>query len=301
VSVSKKFEAKARAWAKHDPILRNHHRIILGDARAMPGLSKDSPVHLVATSPPYWDLKEYGADHGGAQLGHIHEEDSFHSELARVWQNCFDRLVPGGRMCVIVGDVCRSRKTFGRHVVEPLHARILLECQRIGFDPLAPIIWSKIANVATEVDGNGSPFLGKPYEPNAIIKNDIEYILLFRKPGDYRHPSQLQRDMSLIDRSDHAKWFQQIWSDVPGEVQRHHPAPFPKEIARRLVGMFSFVGDTVLDPFWGTGNTTMAAMDMHRSSVGFEIEPAYFEQAKSRFDTVPFDSTIEFLVGSQSL
>lgn len=299
VSVAKKFEAKARAWAKRDPILKNHHRVILGDARTMPGLSKASPVHLVVTSPPYWDLKEYGDDHDGAQLGHIHDEDAFHAELARVWQHCLDRLVPGGRMCVVVGDVCRSRKAFGRHVVEPLHARILLECQRIGFDPLAPIIWSKIANVATEVDGNGAPFLGKPYEPNAIIKNDIEYILLFRKPGGYRHPSQLQRDMSLIERADHARWFQQIWTDVPGEIQRHHPAPFPKEIALRLIGMFSFVGDTVLDPFWGTGNTTMAAMEVHRSSVGFEIEPAYFERGKNRFNTAPFESTIEFIDGSK--
>ncbi|MDB5320764.1 MAG: Methyltransferase [Phycisphaerales bacterium] len=295
VSVIKKFEAKARAWAKPTELLKNSHRIILGDAREMPGLSAAAPLHLVVTSPPYWDLKEYGDDHDGAQLGHIHDESAFHTELGRVWKNCYDRLVPGGRMCVVVGDVCRSRKAYGRHVVEPLHARILLECQRIGFDPLAPIIWSKIANAVTEVEGNGAPFLGKPYEPNAIIKNDIEYILLFRKPGGYRHPSQLQRDMSMIDKTDHARWFQQIWTDVPGEVQRHHPAPFPKEIALRLIGMFSFVGDMVLDPFWGTGNTTLAAMEMHRSSIGFEIEPAYFERAKTRFATVPFNSTIEFV------
>jgi site-specific DNA-methyltransferase (adenine-specific) len=170
-----------------------------------------------------------------------------------------------------------------------------LQCQSIGFDPLAPIIWSKITNAVTEVAGNGSGFLGKPYEPNAIVKNDIEYILLLRKPGSYRHPTQLQRDLSLIDKDDHRKWFQQIWSDIPGEIQRNHPAPFPKEIARRLIGMFSFVGDTVLDPFWGTGNTTLAAIDMHRSSVGFEIEPKYFQNATRRFSQLPFDATVDFI------
>ena len=152
----------------------------------------------------------------------------------------------------------------------------------LGFDPLAPIIWSKIANVVTEVEGNGSPFLGKPFEPNGIIKNDIEYILLFRKPGGYRHPTQEQRDLSMIEKEDHRKWFQQIWTDVPGELQRSHPAPYPAEIARRLIGMFSFVGDTVLDPFNGTGNTTQAAIQMHRNSIGFEIEPDYFQLAQQR-------------------
>jgi DNA modification methylase len=140
--------------------------------------------------------------------------------------------------------------------------------------------------------------LGKPYEPNAIVKNDIEFILLLRKPGGYRHPTQDQRDLSLIDRDKHRQWFQQIWTDVPGKIQRHHPAPFPVEIARRLIGMFSFVGDTVLDPFWGTGNTTLAAMELHRSSIGFEIEPEYLERARMRIGTCMADCDIEFHMNS---
>lgn len=148
--------------------------------------------------------------------------------------------------------------------------------------------------MTTEVAGAGVGFLGKPFEPNAIVKNDIEFILLFRKPGDYRHPTPEQRALSMIDRDDHRRWFQQVWTDVPGEVQRGHPAPFPAEVARRLIGMFSFVGDTVLDPFWGSGNTTIAAMDMHRSSLGFEIEPRYFELAKRRV-TAKLDSELEFI------
>ena len=118
---------------------------------------------------------------------------------------------------------------------------------------------------------------------------------MFRKPGGYRHPSPLQRDLSVIDRDDHRRWFRQIWSDIPGERRRGHPAPFPKEIARRLIGMFSFVGDTVLDPFWGTGSTTAAAIEMHRSSIGYEIEPQFFEAGRTRIGTPPAGSVLEFI------
>jgi DNA modification methylase len=296
-SIGDKQAAKLAAWKRQPEILSTSHRLYQGDARTLRKLPRSTRVHLVLTSPPYWDLKRYKADHGGAQLGHLHDRKTFMIELGKVWRGCFKLLVPGGRLCVIVGDVCRSRRDHGRHLVEPLHAEIQLQCQRIGFDPLAPIIWQKISNVVTEVRGNGSTFLGKPYEPNAIIKNDVEYILLFRKPGGYRHPTQEQRDLSLIDKQDHRAWFQQIWNDVPGEVQRHHPAPFPLEVARRLIGMFSFVGDTVFDPFSGLGTTMLAAMKMHRSSIGFEIEPDYVELAKKRLGTDLFGSTFEVIEG----
>jgi site-specific DNA-methyltransferase (adenine-specific) len=252
-------------------------------------------VHLVVTSPPYWDLKDYRHDFGGAQLGHIADRDAFLAELGKVWRKCYEALVPGGRMCVVVGDVCRSRKAHGRHRVDPLHAYIQVQCQELGFDPLAPIVWYKIANMATEVKGNGSGFLGKPYEPNAIIKNDIEFILLFRKPGGYRHPTQEQRDLSVIDKADYQRWFQQVWADVRGETTKLHPAPFPAELARRLIGMFSFVGDTVLDPFWGIGNTTIAAMGMHRSSIGVEIDPEYVRAGRDRIRGLDVCGEVEFI------
>ena len=294
--IEEKFAAKKRAWARHPEILRNHHTVYLGDARAMPGLLPETPVHLVVTSPPYWNLKRYRDDLGGAQLGHIDGRQDFMHELGKVWRHCYDLLTPGGRLCIVVGDVCRSRKKAGRHLVDPLHAYIQVQCQEIGFDPLGPIIWHKIANMVTEVAGNGSAFLGKPYEPNAIIKNDIEYILIFRKPGGYRHPAQEQRDLSLISKEDHKRWLQQIWSDVPGGQQRQHPAPFPVEIPRRLIGMFSFVGDTVLGPFWGLGNTTVAAMQMHRSSIGFEIDSEYLAIGRSHVGFPLEDSTIDFIL-----
>jgi site-specific DNA-methyltransferase (adenine-specific) len=146
------------------------------------------------------------------------------------------------------------------------------------------------------VEGNGSPFLGKPYEPNAIIKNDVEYVLLFRKPGGYRTPTREQRRLSLIDKDDHTRWFRSIWTDVPGtSSKKGHPAPFPVKLAYRLVRMFSFVGDTVLDPFVGSGSTTEAAIDAHRSSVGYEIEPVYFQYLKQRFSQVQDGVDVRFV------
>jgi len=281
--VLEKLEAKRRAWVQPTDLTHSTHHIYLGDAREMKELQHGTEVQLVVTSPPYWNLKEYAHDRAGAQLGHIDDRNAFLQELEKVWARCFELLTPGGRMCVVVGDVCRSRREHGRHRVDPLHAYLLVQCQELGFDPLAPIIWKKIANLQTEVSGNGSPFLGKPYEPNAVIKNDIEFILMFRKGGAYRHPTQEQRDLSVIEKDDYAAWFQQIWEDIPGDVQKDHPAPFPKKLAKRLISMFSFVGDTVLDPFWGVGNTTLAAIETSRSSIGFEVEPSYVSLARKRF------------------
>jgi DNA modification methylase len=288
-----KFAAHREAWVRRPAILKNHHRIFLGDARELPGLPAEETVQLVVTSPPYWNLKRYRDDCDGMQLGHIEARKEFLDELGKVWRHCYRMLTPGGRLCIVVGDVCRSRKNFGRHIVEPLHAYLQVQCQELGFDPLAPIIWHKIANVATEVAGNGSTFLGKPYEPNAIVKNDIEFILLFRKPGGYRQPTQEQRDLSMIKKDDHRRWFQQIWDDIRGEIQRGHPAPFPVEVARRLIGMFSYVGDTVFDPFWGTGSTTRAAIDLYRSSIGFEIDPEYVRLGVNRLGILPPETTVE--------
>ena len=151
---------------------------------------------------------------------------------------------------------------------------------QIGFDNLNPIIWHKISNASYEVS-NGSKFLGKPYEPNAIIKNDIEYILMQRKPGGYRKPTEEQRRLSMISKDKFDKWFQQFWN-LTGASTKEHPAPFPLELASRLVQMFSFVGDTVVDPFCGTATTMVAALKHGRNSVGVELDTAYCKQAASR-------------------
>jgi len=161
----------------------------------------------------------------------------------------------------------------------PLHASIQEHCRKIGYENLAPIIWHKIANAVYEVE-NGSSFLGKPYEPNAVIKNDIEFILMQRKPGGYRSPSVATRILSVISAENHQEWFQQIWTGLTGASTRQHPAPYPVELAKRLIQMFSFVGDTVLDPFMGTGSTTIAALQTGRNSIGYEIDPEYLALAR---------------------
>jgi site-specific DNA-methyltransferase (adenine-specific) len=255
------------------------HRLVRGDARNLSFL-EDEQVHLVVTSPPYWTLKRY-QEHPD-QLGHIEDYEEFLAELSKVWRECYRVLVPGGRLICVVGDVCLSRRQHGRHVVVPLHADIAVCCRKIGFDNLNPIIWYKIANATYEV-ANGTKFLGKPYEPNAIIKNDIEFILMQRKSGGYRKPSLEQRRLSMIDKRDYEQWFRQFWT-ITGASTKDHPAPFPLELAHRLVRMFSFVGDTVLDPFCGTGTTMLAAMKTGRNSIGVEADPTYCDMARRRLE-----------------
>lgn len=263
------------------------HVLCHRDARTMRDLVRPESVHLVLTSPPYWTLKEYRDTDG--QLGHIDDYDQFLSELDRIWEQSFEFLVPGGRLICVVGDVCLSRrKNKGRHTVVPLHASIQEHCRTLGFDNLAPIIWHKIANAVYEVEG-GSGFLGKPYEPNAVIKNDIEFILMQRKPGGYRTPSLAARILSIIPEDKHREWFQQVWNGVTGASTKDHPAPFPLELAERLIRMFSFVGDTVLDPFMGTGTTNLAAARWGRKSIGFEIDPVYYSDAARRMQEATAD------------
>ncbi|HEV2731986.1 MAG TPA: site-specific DNA-methyltransferase [Terriglobales bacterium] len=259
------------------------HVLVHGDARK---IDRDltGAIHLVITSPPYWTLKKYRDTSG--QLGHISDYDEFLTELDRVWQKCFELLVPGGRLVCVVGDICLSRrKNDGRHTVVPLHAAIQEHCRRIGFDNLAPIIWQKIANASYEVENGRGGFLGKPYEPNAVIKNDVEYILMQRKPGGYRTPSGEVRILSMISGEEHKKWFQQVWNGLPGASTKDHPAPYPIELAERLIRMFSFVGDTVLDPFMGTGTTALAASKCGRNSVNFEIDQEYLDLAAKRLES----------------
>ncbi len=258
-----------------------HHHLLLGDARYA-RLSPES-VHLVVTSPPYWTLKQYHQCEG--QLGWISDYDQFLDQLDAVWRACHTALVPGGRVVCVVGDVCLSRrKNSGRHTVVPLHASIQERCRALGFDNLAPIIWNKIANAAHEVDrgGGSAGFLGKPYEPNTVIKNDIEFILMQRKAGGYRNPSLAARTLSLLSEKDFRMMFRQVWTDVTGASTRNHPAPYPIALADRLIRMFSFVGDTIFDPFMGTATTQVAAAACGRNSIGIEVDPNYFEMAAKR-------------------
>ncbi|MBN2323379.1 MAG: site-specific DNA-methyltransferase [Spirochaetes bacterium] len=257
------------------------HNLYCADSRSF-DLMKPESVHLIITSPPYWTLKRYNETDG--QVGHIYDYERFLIELEKIWNICFEALTPGGRLVCVVGDVCLSRRNNnGEHTVVPLHASIQEQCRKIGFNNLAPIIWHKIANATYEVKGN-TRFLGKPYEPNGIIKNDIEFLLMERKPGGYRKPTLASRILSVISDVNHKHWFNQIWHDIPGASTKDHPAPYPLELAERLVRMFSFVGDTVLDPFMGTATTNLAAAKWGRNSVGIEVDPEYFTMAIKRME-----------------
>lgn len=257
-----------------------HHVLRLGDARHL-NFIPDNSIGLVVTSPPYWTLKEY--EDNRHQLGAIEDYESFLLELDKVWTECARVLVPGGRICCVVGDVCIPRKKAGRHHVMPLHADIMVRARRVGLDVLTPILWFKIANGATEAKGNGAGFYGKPYQPGAIVKNDFEYILSLRKGGSYRSPTPAQRALSMLNRCEMKSWLRTAWNDIKGESTRNgHPAPYPVSLAERIVRLFSFAGDTVLDPFAGTATTLIAAMNVGRNSIGVEVESKYFDLAKHR-------------------
>lgn len=259
------------------PQIPTAHRLILGDSRDLREQPAES-VHLALTSPPYWTLKAYPTHPD--QLGGVAEYEAFLDSLDEVWRHVYRALVPGGRLVVVVGDVCIPRRRAGRHMVYPLHASIQERCRRIGFDNLAPIIWYKIANAQFEA-GRNSGFLGKPYEPNGVVKNDVEYILFQRKPGGYRSLPVATRILSVIPEAKHREWFQQIWT-LHGASTKVHPAPYPLELAHRLVRMFSFVGDTVLDPFMGSGTTGVAAALAGRHSIGVDVERSYVTMAYRR-------------------
>lgn len=267
----------ANKWYRENPwpapYDKTKHELWLGDARNLSRIP-DCSVHLVVTSPPYWTLKEYAGAKG--QLGAVENYEAFLDELDKAWSECARVLAPGGRVCCVVGDVCLPRKANGRHYVMPLHADIQVRTRKMNLDVLTPILWHKIANGVTEAEGNGAGFYGKPYQPNAIVKNDIEYILFMRKGGEYRKVDPVPKALSMLTKDEMQRWWRSVWTDLPGASTRNgHPAPYPTALADRLIRMFSFAGDTVLDPFGGTGTTSVAAISNGRNSISIEIEPSY--------------------------
>lgn len=292
-SVAAKLEIHRRVMADH--VFPVSHRVVLGDARRLVGVGDES-VHVVVTSPPYFDLVEYDDQDG--QLGHLHDYAYFLDELDKVWAECMRVLIPGGKLCIVVGDVCRSRRKFGKHEIIPLHADISVRCRALGFEGLSTIFWYKIANATTEVGGAGA-MLGKPYEPNGVVKNDVEFVLRLKKPGPYRKPTPLQRAASLLPPDEYDAAMRQVWADISGASrQRGHPAPFPAALAARLIRMSSYVEDMVLDPFVGTGSTIEAAATTHRSSIGFEIAERYWLDAQRRFGRTLWGQQVVFERGA---
>ncbi|CAN5780236.1 site-specific DNA-methyltransferase [soil metagenome] len=273
------------------PLAPSSHEVYLADARDL-SFIPDASVHLVVTSPPYFNLKKYASD-ADKQMGDIHEYEQFLFELDKVVGECARVLVAGGRVCCVLGAVTIARRNGGRHHVLPLPSDIQVRSRQLGLDNLTPIMWHKVSNIVLEAS-NSSRFLGKPNLPNGIVKNDLETIVMLRKPGGYRKPTPAMEQASFINNEEYFKWFLPVWSDISGTSTKEHPAPYPVGLAYRLIRMFSFVGDTVLDPFLGTGTTCRAAMAAGRNSIGIEVEPSYLELTARKLSRVPLGVDISF-------
>jgi site-specific DNA-methyltransferase (adenine-specific) len=251
--------------------------IIIGDSRRMEEL-KDENVHLIITSPPYWQLKDYG---NGSQIGFNDSYEDYINNLNLVWKECYRVLHEGCRLCVNIGDQFARSVYYGRYKIIPIREEIIKFCETIGFDYMGAIIWQKVTTCNTT---GGATIMGSfPYPRNGIIKLDYEFILIFKKLGDPPKVSRDLREKSKLTLEEWNEYFYGHWN-FSGERQDKHLAMFPEELPRRLIKMFSFVGDTVLDPFLGSGTTCLAARNLGRDSVGYEINQDFLPAIKEKLD-----------------
>lgn len=266
-----------------------HHLLVVGDARQMSEL-RDESVHLVVTSPPYWQLKDYGHP---AQIGFEQSYEEYINSLNLVWSECYRVLHPGCRLCINIGDQFARSVYYGRYKVVPIHAEVIRFCEALGMDYLGAIIWQKVTTTNTS---GGARVMGSfPYPRNGIVKLDYEFILLFKKLGTPPAVDPAIKQQAAFTTEEWNTYFAGHWT-IPGARQLQHIAAFPPEIPRRLIRMFSFPGETVLDPFVGSGTTMAVARQIGRNSVGYEINaelvPVIEAQLEvhecSMFDTITY-------------
>lgn len=238
----------------------------------------DRSVHLVVTSPPYWQLKDYGTDE---QIGYHDTYEDYVNDLNLVWQECHRVLYPGCRLCVNVGDQFARSAYYGRYKVIPIRTEIIKFCESVGFDYMGAIIWQKVTTTNTT---GGATIMGSyPNPRNGILKLDYEFILIFKKHGKAPKPDPTLKAKSAMTKEEWNSWFTGHWN-FPGARQDGHIAMFPEELPARLIRMFAFMGDTVLDPFLGSGTTSLAAKNLGRNSVGYEINPEYFSAIRQKLN-----------------
>lgn len=262
--------------------MKTIHQIIHGDSRQMNYVA-DQSVHLVITSPPYWQLKDYGIN---TQIGYHDTYESYINNLNLVWQECHRVLHPGCRLCVNIGDQFARSVYYGRYKVIPIRTEIIRFCEIIGFDYMGAIIWQKVTTTNTT---GGATIMGSfPYPRNGILKLDYEFILLFKKQGNSPKPTPDQKKRSMISKEDWNTYFSGHWY-FAGAKQEKHIAMFPEELPARLIRMFAFADDTVLDPFLGSGTTSMAARNLGRNSIGYEINQDFIPVIKKKLDIGQMD------------
>lgn len=276
---------------------KTYHKIINGDSRQMSEL-KDESMHLVVTSPPYWQLKDYGTEN---QIGFHDDYETYINHLNLTWQECYRVLHKGCRLCINIGDQFARSVYYGRYKIIPIHSEIIKFCEMIGFDFMGTIIWQKATTMNTT---GGASIMGSfPYPRNGIVKLDFEYVLLFKKQGDSPKPTQAQKEASAMTTEEWNTYFNGHWY-FTGAKQTQHIAMFPEELPKRLIKMFSFVGENVLDPFAGSGTTSLVAKMLGRNSAGYEINADFMPIIKEKLganDNKMFDDAILEFVTQDNL
>ena len=272
---------------------KTYHKVINGDSRDMSEL-RDECIHLAVTSPPYWQLKDYGTEN---QIGFNDTYENYINHLNLTWQECYRVLHKGGRLCINIGDQFARSVYYGRYKVIPIHSEIIKFCEMIGFDFMGSIIWQKSTTMNTS--GGGSVMGSFPYPRNGIVKLDFEYILIFKKQGNAPKPTVEQKEQSKMTTEEWNTYFNGHWY-IKGARQDKHLAMFPEELPKRLIKMFSFVGENILDPFLGSGTTALAAKNLGRNSVGYEINPEFIPLIDSRInsnnDLLKNNARVDFVV-----
>lgn len=251
------------------------HKIVFGDSRSLNSI-KDKSVQLIITSPPYWQLKDYGTDD---QIGFNDSYEEYINNLNLVWQECYRVLSDGCRMCINIGDQFARSVYYGRYKVIPIRTEIIRFCETLGMDYMGAIIWQKTTTMNTS--GGGAIMGSFPYPRNGILRMDYEFILLFKKLGNAPKPTKEQKERSVITKEEWRRYFSSHWN-FNGVKQFEHIAMFPEELPKRLIKMFSFAGETVFDPFVGSGTTSLAAKHLGRNSIGYEINRSFAPIIRSK-------------------
>ncbi len=282
-------------FAENKYQMKTVHKIINGDSRQM-NLINDKSVHLIITSPPYWQLKDYGTDN---QIGFHESYESYINNLNLVWSECNRILHDGCRLCINIGDQFARSVYYGRYKVIPIRTEIIKFCESIGLDYMGAVIWQKQTTMNTT--GGGAVMGSFPYPRNGILKIDYEFILIFKKQGNAPKPTEEQKRLSEMTKEEWNTYFASHWT-FGGAKQDGHIAMFPEELPARLIKMFSFAGETVLDPFMGSGTTALAARNLQRNSIGYEINPDFIPFYKSKLNVQQGDfNGTEYLIQSDSV